>query len=102
ECCDGRETAVGSSVTGQVAVARAAEAGIEPSVGSVGDSYDNALAQTLNGLYKADVIHRRRPWRRFEAAERPRMARLGQQPPPPRADRDPPSCRGRSRLLCPA
>jgi putative transposase len=36
-----------------------AEAGIEPSVGSVGDSYDNALAETINGRYKADVIHRR-------------------------------------------
>ncbi|GIX34302.1 MAG: hypothetical protein KatS3mg126_0081 [Lysobacteraceae bacterium] len=39
---------------------RLAEAGIEPSVGSVGDSYDNALAETINGLYKAEVIHRRR------------------------------------------
>ena len=39
------------------------EAGIEPSVGSVGDSYDNALAETINGLYKAEVIHRRGPWR---------------------------------------
>ena len=36
---------------------------IEPSVGSVGDSYDNALAETINGLYKAEVIHRRGPWR---------------------------------------
>lgn len=40
---------------------RLAEAGIEPSVGSVGDSYDNALAETINGLYKAEVIHRRGP-----------------------------------------
>ena len=46
---------------------RLAEAGIEPSVGSVGDSYDNALAETINGLYKAEVIHRRGPWRSFEA-----------------------------------
>ena len=44
-------------------------AGIEPSVGSVGDSYDNALAETINGLYKAEVIHRRGPWRSFEAVE---------------------------------
>ncbi len=42
---------------------------IEPSVGSVGDSYDNALAETVNGLYKAEVIHRRGPWKSFEAAE---------------------------------
>jgi putative transposase len=48
---------------------RLAEAGIEPSVGSVGDSYDNALAETINGLYKAEVIHRRSPWRSFEAVE---------------------------------
>ncbi|WP_145912061.1 IS3 family transposase [Blastochloris viridis] len=48
---------------------RLAEAGIEPSVGSVGDSYDNALAETINGLYKAEVIHRKGPWRSFEAVE---------------------------------
>jgi putative transposase len=48
---------------------RLMEAGIEPSVGSVGDSYDNALAETINGLYKAEVIHRRGPWRSFEAVE---------------------------------
>ena len=49
---------------------RLADAGIEPSVGSVGDSYDNALAETINGLYKAELIHRRGPWRSFEAVER--------------------------------
>ena len=48
---------------------RLAEAGIEPSVGSVGDSYDNALAETVIGLYKAEVVHRRGPWRGFEAVE---------------------------------
>ncbi len=48
---------------------RLADAGIEPSVGSVGDSYDNALAETINGLYKAEVIRRRGPWRSFEAVE---------------------------------
>jgi putative transposase len=48
---------------------RLAEAGLVPSVGSVGDSYDNALAETINGLYKAEVIHRRRPWRSLEAVE---------------------------------
>ena len=42
---------------------RLAEAGIEPSVGSKGDSYDNALAETINGLYKAELIHRRAPWK---------------------------------------
>jgi len=42
---------------------RLAEAGIAPSVGSKGDSYDNALAETINGLYKAELIHRRGPWK---------------------------------------
>jgi putative transposase len=48
---------------------RLAEAGIEPSVGSVGDAYDNALAETVIGLFKAEVIHRRGPWRSLEAVE---------------------------------
>jgi transposase InsO family protein len=48
---------------------RLLEAGIEPSVGSVGDSYDNALAETINGLYKAEVIHRRGPWKSIAAVE---------------------------------
>ena len=48
---------------------RLAEAGIEPSVGSVGDSCDKALAETINGLFKAEVIHRRDPWRSLIAAE---------------------------------
>ena len=48
---------------------RLEDAGIEPSVGSVGDSYDNALAETINGLYKAEVIRRRGPWRSFETVE---------------------------------
>ena len=48
---------------------RLAEAGAEPSVGSVGDSYDNALAETIIGLYKTEVIHRRGPWRHLDAVE---------------------------------
>lgn len=48
---------------------RLEEAGIEPSVGSVGDSFDNALAEAIKGLSKAEVIHRRGPWRSFEAVE---------------------------------
>jgi len=48
---------------------RLAEAGIEPSVGSVGDSYDNALAETIIGLYKTEVIRQRGPWRHLEAVE---------------------------------
>ncbi len=48
---------------------RLADAGIEPSVGSVGDSYDNALAETINGLYKTELIHRRAPRKTREAVE---------------------------------
>ncbi len=48
---------------------RLAESGIEPSVGSVGDSYDNALAETIIGLFKTEVIHPRGPWRNLEHIE---------------------------------
>ena len=48
---------------------RLGQAGIEPSVGSVGDSYDNALAETVNGLFKTEVVRRRGPWRSLEAVE---------------------------------
>ena len=48
---------------------RLAEAGIEPSVDAKSDSYDNALAETINGLYKAEVIHRRGPWKTRQAVE---------------------------------
>ena len=48
---------------------RLAEVGVETSVGSKGDSYDNALAETINGLYKAELIHRRAPWKTKEAVE---------------------------------
>jgi transposase InsO family protein len=48
---------------------RLAEAGIERSVGSVGDAYDNALAETVNGLYKTEVIRRRGPWRNLDDVE---------------------------------
>ena len=48
---------------------RLAEANIDSSVGSVGDSYDNALAETINGLYKTEVIRRRGPWKNIEEVE---------------------------------
>ena len=48
---------------------RLAEAGIEPSVGSVGDSYGNALAESVIGLFKTEVIHRTGPWRSLETVE---------------------------------
>jgi len=55
---------------------RLAEARIEPSVGSVGDPYDNALAETINGLFKAEAIHRRGPWRSFDAVEYATLERV--------------------------
>jgi transposase InsO family protein len=48
---------------------RLADAGSKPSVGSKGDSYDNVLAETINGLYKAELIDRRAPWKTREAVE---------------------------------
>ena len=48
---------------------RLGDVGIQPSVGSVGDSYDNALAETINGLYKTEVIRRGGPWRNIEEVE---------------------------------
>jgi len=48
---------------------RLAEAGIEPSVGSIGDSYDNAMAETVIGLFKTEIIRRRGPWRSIDDVE---------------------------------
>ena len=48
---------------------RLADAGITPSVGAVGSSYDNALAESINGLYKTEVIRRQGPWRDVNAVE---------------------------------
>ena len=48
---------------------RLTEAGIEAAVGSVADSYDNGLAETIIGLYKTEVIYARGPWRSLEAVE---------------------------------
>ena len=45
------------------------QTGIRPSASSRGDSYDNALAETINGLYKAEIIHKRGPWKTREAVE---------------------------------
>jgi putative transposase len=93
---------------------RLVEAGIEPSVGSVGDSYDNALAETVIGLFKTKVIHRRGPWRSLEAVEFATLVRqcrsdhwrdlahgrLVQQPPTARAHRQHPARRSRGPLPC--
>jgi transposase InsO family protein len=69
---DGRlvvHTDQGSQYLAMRYTARLADVGAAPSVGSVGDAYDNALAETVIGLYKAEVIHRRGPWRSFEDVE---------------------------------
>ncbi|MCC2681884.1 MAG: integrase catalytic subunit [Nitrosospira multiformis] len=50
-------------------IERLAQAGIEPSPGSRGDSYDNALAESINGLYKAELIHRKAPWKTKASVE---------------------------------
>ena len=80
---------------------RLAEAGIEPSVGSRGDSYDNALAETINGLYKAEIIHRRGPWKTREAVELATLEWVVVVQPPPVAGthRLHPAGRSRGKLL---
>ncbi len=55
---------------------RLGEAGIDPSVGSKGDSYDNALAETINGLYKAEMIHRCGPWKSMKSVKSVELATL--------------------------
>jgi len=45
------------------------DAGVKPSVGTVGDSYDNALAETINGLYKTELVHNLGPWKSIQALE---------------------------------
>ena len=81
---------------------RLAKAGIEPSVGSVGDSYDNALAETINGLYKAEVIHRPRAVAilRSGGIRDPRMDRLVQPSPAAGTHRQHPACRSRRSISC--
>jgi transposase InsO family protein len=59
----------GSNYMAIVYTNRIAELGAKPSTGTVGDSYDNALAEAVNGLYKAELIHRRKPWRSVSQVE---------------------------------
>jgi transposase InsO family protein len=79
---------------------RLAEANLMPSVGGVGDSYDNALAETINGLYKVEIIWRQRAWPGVSAVEMAtlRLDELVQQSPPVRPHRAHPT--RRSQLLC--
>ena len=74
---------------------RLAEAGISPSVGSVGDSYDNALAESVIGLYKTELIRPKGPWKRPgpSRVRHPRVRGLVQPPPTPRTNRTHPTSR---------
>ena len=76
-CCGDAANPKALSITATEAVSlsiryteRLAEAGCNASVGSVGDAYDNALAETLNGLYQAEVIHKHGPWKGLDDVER--------------------------------
>ncbi len=60
---------------------RLAEIGIEPSVGSVGNGHDTALAAAINGLYEGEIVHRRGLWRSFETVEIPSNGRLAKASP---------------------
>ena len=73
---------------------RLAEAGIEPSVGSKGDSYDNTLSETINGLYKAELVHRRAALEdtRGRRAGDARVGLVVQPPPTAGAHRLHPTC----------
>jgi transposase InsO family protein len=81
---------------------RLADAGLEPSVGTVGCSYDNALAETMIGLFKAEVIHRLGPWKSADAVEwgNPQVGRLVQQSPPARTHRVHHTSRSGGGVLC--
>ena len=59
----------GSQFTSIRYTERLADLGARPSIGTVADSYDNALAETVNGLYKTELIHRRAPWRTVDDVE---------------------------------
>ena len=91
----------GSQYTSIRFTERLAEAGIQPSVGAVGSSYDNALAETINGLYKTELIKPRKPWRTIEEVElaTAEWVALVQPPPPLRVLRRHPTGRAGGRLL---
>jgi transposase InsO family protein len=72
----------------------------DPSAGSIGDTYDNTVAETINGPYKVEVIHRRGPWRSFEAVEYAALEWAVRPSPPARPHRQYSARRGRSKLLC--
>lgn len=62
-------TGHGSNYTSLLDTSRVVELGATPSTGTAGDSYDNALADTVNNLYKTELIRRRGPWRTVEQVE---------------------------------
>lgn len=81
---------------------RIVELGAVPSTGTVGDTFDNAMAEAVNNLYKTELIRQRGPWRTVEQVET-RDARVGlvvDQPAAPRRARHAHSTRGRGCLLC--
>jgi transposase InsO family protein len=80
---------------------RLVEAGAVGSVGSRGDGYDNALAKTVSGLYKSELIRRRGPWRTVHEVEPAtgRLGRLVEQPAPPQRVRRRPAGRVRAGVL---
>ena len=96
-----RRASAGSQYVSIKYTERLAEAGIEPSVGSVGDSYDNALAETINRPLqdRGDPPARAVAQPRGRRVRHARMGRLVQPPPPARAHRQHPARRGRSTLL---
>ena len=91
----------GSNYTAMVYTDRIVELGAIPSTGTVGDSYDNALAEAINNLYKTELIRQRGPLvhRRTGRTRDPRMGVVVEQPAPPRRARHAHPDRGRERVL---
>jgi len=88
----------GSQYTSFAFTQRLIDAGADPSIGSVGDAYDNALAESTIGLYKTELIRQRGPWKTIDQVElsTPRMGRLVQQPTTTRSVRPAPASRIRA------
>jgi putative transposase len=91
----------GSQYTSIRYTERLAEAGAQPSVGSVGNSFDNAMAESIIGLFKTELIRRRGPWRGLDAVELATMEWVDwyKQPAPLRSHRRHSPGRGRSQPL---
>lgn len=89
----------GSNYTAMVYTHRIVELGAVPSTGTVGDSFDNTMAEAVNDLYKTELIRQQGPWRTVEQVELATLAVAVEQPTPPRRTRHAHPHRGRERVI---